>query len=69
MFSSPVFALHWRILKQFFLHFAGDFQGVRVGVVPVDQHAEEDYYEGQLDEQEGVGLRFVVVRLGRDSST
>jgi hypothetical protein len=37
--------------------------------VPVDQHAEEDYYEGQLDEQEGVGLRFVVVRLGKDSST
>lgn len=40
-----------------------------MGVVPVGQHAEEDHHEEQLDEEQHVGLGFVVVRLDRELFT
>ena len=40
-----------------------------MGVVPICKHAEENHHKEELNEEENVGLGFVVVRLDRSYCT
>jgi hypothetical protein len=38
-------------------------------IVPVSEHAEEDDNKGELDKEQGIRLRFIIVRLNCVKST
>ena len=57
-----------RAFDQVLLELPGDFEGIGVQVVPVDEESQKNHHEDDLGVEESVGLG-VVVGLNRKRST